>query len=50
MRDLHEIDRELAMLAAARLSIRDHGDEPGDRQVNELLDERLTVIRRQKES
>jgi hypothetical protein len=34
------IDAELRLLAPARQSIREQGDEPGSRQVDELLDER----------
>jgi hypothetical protein len=35
------IDAELRLLAAVRWSIREHGHEPGNGQVDELLDERL---------
>ena len=40
VRDLETIDAELRLLAAVRRSIREQGDEPGSRQVDELLDER----------
>jgi hypothetical protein len=40
MRDLETIDSELRLLAAVRWSIRQHGGEPSNRQVDELLDER----------
>jgi hypothetical protein len=42
MRDRETIDSELRLLAAVRRSIREHGGEPSSRQVDELLDERLT--------
>jgi hypothetical protein len=42
VRDLDTIDAELRLLAAVRRSIREHGGEPSSRQVDELLDERLT--------
>jgi hypothetical protein len=42
MRDRQTIDSELRLLAAARRSIRKHRIEPSDRQVDELLDERLS--------
>ena len=42
MRDLDAIDSGLRLLAAVRWSIREHGGEPSSRQVDELLDERLT--------
>jgi hypothetical protein len=42
MRDLETTDSELRLLAAVRWSIREHGGEPSSRQVDELLDERLT--------
>ena len=41
VRDLETIDAELRLLAAVRPSIREQGGEPGSRQVDELLDERL---------
>jgi hypothetical protein len=41
MCDLAAIDSELRLLAAVRRSIREHGGEPSNRQVDELLDERL---------
>jgi hypothetical protein len=43
MRDRDTIDAELRLLAAVRRSIREQGGEPSSRQVDELLDERLTV-------
>lgn len=39
MRDRETIDAELRLLAAVRRSIREQRDEPGSRQVDELLDE-----------
>ena len=45
LRDFETIDSELRLLAAVRLSIREHGDEPPSRQVDELLDERHTAER-----
>jgi hypothetical protein len=46
MRDLDTIDSELRLLAAVRRSIREHGDEPSSRQVDELLDERSELTGR----
>jgi hypothetical protein len=43
MRDRDTVDAELRLLAAVRRSIREQGCEPSSRQVDELLDERLTV-------
>jgi hypothetical protein len=40
MRDIGTIDSELRLLAAVRRTIREHGGEPSNRQVDELLDER----------
>jgi hypothetical protein len=40
MRAFDTIDSELRLLAAVRLSIREHGGGPSSRQVDELLDER----------
>jgi hypothetical protein len=34
------IDSELRLLAAIHRSIREHGGEPSNRQVDEMLDER----------
>ena len=42
IRDLDTIDSELRLIAALRWSIREHGGEPSGRQVDELLDERLS--------
>jgi len=42
MRDQEVIDNELRLLAAMRRSIREHGGKPSSRQVDELLDERLS--------
>jgi hypothetical protein len=42
VRAIGTIDSELRLLAAVRWSIREHGGEPSSRQVDELLDERLT--------
>ena len=42
MRDREPIDSELRLLAGVRRSIREHGGEPSSRQVDELLDERLS--------
>ena len=39
MRDRETIDAELWLLAAVRWSIRQHGEQPGSRQVDELLDD-----------
>jgi hypothetical protein len=41
MRDRETIDAELRLLAAVRQSIREQGGQPGSRQVDDLLDERL---------
>jgi hypothetical protein len=41
VRDLEAIDAELRLLAAVRWSIREHGGQPGSRQIGELLDERV---------
>jgi hypothetical protein len=43
MRDRDTIDDELRLLAAVRRSIRQHGGEPSSRQVDEVLDERLSA-------
>jgi hypothetical protein len=43
MRDRDTIDDELRLLAAVRWSIRDHGNEPSGRQIDELLDERFAT-------
>ena len=40
MRDIDTIDSEPRLLAAVRWSIREHGGEPSNRLVDELLDER----------
>jgi hypothetical protein len=40
MRNLETIDAELHALASVRWSIRNHGGEPGGRQIDDLLDER----------
>jgi hypothetical protein len=40
MRDIDIIDSELRLLAAVHHSIRQHGGEPSNRQVDELLEER----------
>jgi hypothetical protein len=45
MRDRDATDSELRLLAAVRRSIREQGDEPSSRQVDELLDERLSHLR-----
>jgi hypothetical protein len=44
MRDWEIIDSEAAapLLAGVRRAIREHGGEPSSRQIDELLDERLT--------
>jgi hypothetical protein len=42
VRAIGTIDSELRLLAAVRWSISEHGGEPSSRQVDELLDERLT--------
>jgi hypothetical protein len=39
VRDIGTIDSELRLLAAVRRTIRKHGGEPSNRQVDELLDE-----------
>jgi hypothetical protein len=46
MRDRETIDSELRLLAAVRPSIREHGGEPSSRQVDELLDERVSYCGR----
>jgi hypothetical protein len=46
MRDRETIDSELRLLAAVRRSIRERGGEPSNRQVDELLDERLSYCGR----
>jgi hypothetical protein len=40
VRDKETIDAELRLLDAVRRSVREHGGEPSNRQVDELLDER----------
>jgi len=40
MCDIETVDSERRLLAAVRWSIREHGDEPSSRLVDELLDER----------
>jgi hypothetical protein len=40
MRDIGTIDSELRLPAPVRRTIREHGGEPSNRQVDELLDER----------
>jgi hypothetical protein len=45
VRGREAIDSELRLLAAVRRSIREHGGEPSSRQVDELLDERLSALR-----
>ena len=45
MRDRDTIDAELRLLGAVRWSIREQGDEPSSRLVDELLDERLRPSR-----
>jgi hypothetical protein len=42
VRDRNTIDAELRLLCAVRPLIREQGGEPSSRQVDELLDERLT--------
>ena len=46
MRDRETIDCELRLLAAVRRSIREHGGEPSSRQIDEVLDERLSYCGR----
>jgi hypothetical protein len=46
MRDREAIDCELRLFAAVRRSIREHGGEPSSRQIDELLDERLSYCGR----
>jgi hypothetical protein len=41
VRDLETIDAELRLLAVIRWSIREQGGQPGSRQIDELLDERV---------
>jgi hypothetical protein len=41
VRDQETIDSELRLLAAGRRTVREYGIEPSNRQVDELLDERL---------
>jgi hypothetical protein len=41
MRDVETIDAELRLHTAIRRSIREHGGQPGSRQIDELLDERV---------
>jgi hypothetical protein len=41
VRDQETIDSELRLLAAVRRTVREYGIEPSNRQVDELLDERL---------
>jgi hypothetical protein len=41
VRDQETIDSELQLLAARRRTVREYGIEPSNRQVDELLDERL---------
>jgi hypothetical protein len=42
VRERETIDADLRLLAAVRRSIREQGGEPSSRQVDELLDERLS--------
>jgi hypothetical protein len=42
MRDIETIDPDLRLIAAVRRSVREDGGEPSSRQVDELLDERLS--------
>jgi hypothetical protein len=42
MRDPDIIDSKLRLIAAVHRSIREHGGEPSSRQVDELLDGRLS--------
>jgi hypothetical protein len=42
MRDRDDIDAAPRLLAAVRRSIREQGGEPSSRQVDKLLDERLS--------
>jgi hypothetical protein len=46
MRDRETIDSEPRLLAAVCRSIRERGGEPSSRQVDELLDERLSYCGR----
>jgi hypothetical protein len=41
VRDQETIDSESRLLAAVRHTVREYGIEPPNRQVDELLDERL---------
>jgi hypothetical protein len=43
MRDPETIDSEVRLVAAVRWSIREHGGEPSNRPVDELLDERIRL-------
>jgi hypothetical protein len=45
VRDLEAVDAELRLLAAVQWSIRQHGERPGSRQVDELLEERRKANR-----
>jgi len=46
MRDLDVVEQELRLLAAVSRTIRDEsGGDPGDRQINALLDERSVITR-----
>jgi hypothetical protein len=44
-RDRDTIESELRLLAAVRRSIHEYGGKPSSRQVDELLDERLSHLR-----
>jgi hypothetical protein len=44
MRDLDTVESELRLIAAVRRCIREHGGEPSNRHVDEVLDERNQLI------
>lgn len=44
-RDREVIDQELALLAAVRWSIREHGGEPTPGPVDQLLEERTAITK-----
>jgi hypothetical protein len=45
MRDVHSIDEDLVALAELRSVLRDHGVRPSANAMDQLLDERLLLMR-----
>lgn len=44
MRDVETVDEDLAVLVTLRCMLRDHGIRPSARAMDDLLDERLTLM------